>query len=181
MKRFLLTGLCATMALAIFSAVAQAQSPANATTDTTTSGGTSGGTGTGTGTGMRRRGGGEAIEERHAREIIRKYDKDGDHALNAAELAAFFEALHQRVADRGAQTAANASTPSPRSGKRQHSGTPEERAARAIERFDKNGDGKLEAGEVAALLRAVRERLLEEGGGQHPATPGNKPAGTPGT
>ena len=125
------------------------------------------------------------MEEKHAREIIAKYDKDGDHALNATELAAFFEAIHQRVAERRAQKTSNDSTsttPSLGSGKGQHAaGTPQEHAAKAIEKFDKNGDGKLEVGEVAAMLRAIRERLMEGRGGQNPATPGTTARGSTNT
>src|SRR5207248_3182688 len=95
------------------------------------------------GPGARRRAGGP---EEHARQIISKYDKDGDHALNAAELAAFFETLRQRVADhhtpQASSNSGNPSTSSPgaSTGRR----TPQEQAAKAIEKFDKNGDGKLE-------------------------------------
>jgi len=180
MKRFLLSALCAAAALSFFSSASQAQAPANTGTGTGTT--TSGGTGTGsTGTGLggRRRGGSENPEEKHAREIIAKYDKDGDHALNATELAAFFEALRQRVTERRSQLASNnsaSSTPSPSAGAGtgQHAaGTPQEHAARAIEKFDKNGDGKLEVGEVAAMLRAIRERLMQERGGQRRTAPGS--------
>ena len=123
-KRILLSFLCAVAALSLFTVDSQAQAPANSGTGTTSGGGTSSGTGTGPGTGTRRRGGGEGPEEKHAREIIAKYDKDGDHALNATELAAFFEALHQRVEERRSQQASTGSpsttTPSPAAGKARH-------------------------------------------------------------
>ena len=189
MKRPLLSALCAAAALSLFAPDSQAQASNNNGTGTTSSGGTSSGTGASTGTGQRRRGGGEGLEEKHAREIIAKYDKDGDHALNATELAAFFEALHQRVAEHRAQQTSSESsnqststTTSPSAGKGQRAaGTPQEHAARAIEKFDKNGDGKLEVGEVAAMLRAIRERLIQERGGQRRAAPGATPTSTTST
>jgi Ca2+-binding EF-hand superfamily protein len=57
-------------------------------------------------------------------------------------------------------------------------GSPQQHAVRAIEKFDKNGDGKLDAGELVALLTAIRERLGQHQGQGHtppattaPATP----------
>jgi len=176
MKQLLLSALCVAAALTLLTPDSQAQAPSNSSTSTTSSGGTSSGTGASTSAGLRRRGGGEGQEEKRAREIIAKYDKDGDHALNATELAAFFEALRQRVAEHRVQQTSNDSistaTASPSAGTGQHAaGTPQEHAAKAIEKFDKNGDGKLEVGEVTAMLRAIRERLMQERGGQHRAAP----------
>jgi hypothetical protein len=155
MKSFLLPALCALAALSLFTPDSQAQSPGGTGTGTGT--GTTGGTGAGA-----RRRGGAGLEQR-AREIIAKYDKDGDHALNATELAAFFEAMHQRVQERRTQQTSNTTTPN--AGGTQHAaGTPQEHAAKAIEKFDKNGDGKLEAGELEALLKFIREREMQHRG-----------------
>ncbi|MDR3401469.1 MAG: EF-hand domain-containing protein [Chthoniobacter sp.] len=162
MKRFLLSAWCAVAALSLFVPDSQAQSP---------------GTGATGAPAARRHPGG--TPEQHAREIIAKYDKDGDHALNATELAAFFEAIHQRVEERRAQQASNNTpgTPSASAGTGQRAaGSPQQHAAKAIEKFDKNGDGKLDAGELVALLTAIRERL-----GQHRGQgqgPGHTPATT---
>jgi len=162
MKQLLLSAWCAVAALSLFVPDSQAQSPGAA--------------------GARRRPGAGTPEE-HARQIISKYDKDGDHALNAAELATFFETLHQRVAEHRTQQTSNGSpaTPSPSAkagtGPRA-AGSPQDHAAKAIEKFDKNGDGKLDASELAAMLAAIRERLGEHraSGRTPPATP--SPAST---
>jgi len=164
MKRFLLPALCAFAALSLFAPESQAQTPANGS-----------GTGTSTSTGALHRGGAAEGVEKRAREIIAKYDRDGDHALNATELAAFFEAVHQRVEEHRSQsgTASAAST----TVTRPEAHTPLEHAQKAIAKFDKNGDGKLEARELAAMLIALREKMIEHRGagtgrgGPAPATP----------
>jgi len=170
MKQPLLSALCATAVLSFLTSTSQAQSLSGTGTSTgtlstgtlstgtlstgTTKTGVLGGSGVGNG----HHGLGAVGPEQRAREIIARYDKDGDHALNVAELTAFFEAVRQRAAERGTQQASNTT-----SGQPAH-GTPQEHAARAIEKFDRNGDGKLEAGELAALLIAFREHALQHGG-----------------
>jgi Ca2+-binding EF-hand superfamily protein len=135
--------------------------------------------------GHRRGGGGAEGLERRAREIIAKYDKDGDHALNATELAAFFEVVHQRVEERHEQagTATNTSSTTSAAGATGttgiHHGTPLEHAQKAIEKFDKNGDGKLEARELAAMLMAVREREHRGQGGANRVAPSTTTPTTP--
>jgi hypothetical protein len=160
MKRFLLSALCAAAALSLLTADSQAQTPNG-------------------GAGGRRHAG---APEEHVRQIISKYDKDGDHALNATELAAFFDAVHQRVEQHGTPPSGSSTpgTPSPSGRAGRHAaGTAQERATRAIEKFDKNGDGKLDATELVALLHAVRERVTHDGQAPRrgaPATPA--PGGT---
>jgi len=168
MKRFLLSAFCAGAALSLLTPQSRAQTLGNSgglTTGGLTTGGLSPASGLdpgsagGTGTGGRHRGGG--VEER-AREIIKKYDRNGDHALDAAELASFFEAIHHRAEERREQAGGTSSLTSASSGHEAH--TPLEHAQKAIEKFDKNGDGKLEARELAALLMAIREKEKEHGG-----------------
>ena len=186
MKRLLLLSTVAGLALLApqLSAQTTGTGTGSGTTTTPSSGlGSSGGLGTIGGLGGRHRGGAEGVERR-AREIIAKYDKDGDHALNATELAAFFEAVHQRVEERHEQagsaitTSAASTTGTTATG---HHGTPLEHAQKAIAKFDKNGDGKLEARELAAMLMAMRERLEHrgQGGANNRVAPTTTPAAPP--
>jgi hypothetical protein len=174
MQRFVFTALAAATALSLSIPPAQAQSASSptATASATPSPGTGG---PGGGPGGRRRGGANS-PERHAREILAKYDKDGDHALNATELAAFFAAMRERAEGRREQpgttsASTGGATPAPKAnGGLGGHGTPEQHAASAIAKFDKNGDGKLDAGELTAMLIALRERAMERRG----AAPGQK-------
>ena len=184
MNRLLLSASCVAAVLSLFAATAQAQNPAGNGTGAGTAGDSTVGPTAAATAAPRHRGGGP---EEHARQIISKYDKDGDRALNAAELTTFFEVIHQRVAARPGQPASD-STPSPAAKGKDAQPThasPQEHAARAIEKFDKNGDGELDAGEIAALLAAIRDRATEKGGPKQPPAPGQKqatPAATkPGT
>ena len=158
MIRFLLPACCAVAALTLFVPDSLAESP-----------------GTG-GPGARRRAGG--TPEQHAREIISKYDKDGDHALNATELAAFFEVVRQRATEHRTQQTGNLAPGAGTTGRPGHeaTGTPQEHAAKAIEKFDRNGDGKLDANELVALLKAIHEKA-----GQHRGQPVAPATATPAT
>jgi hypothetical protein len=60
--------------------------------------------------------------------------------------------------------------------------TPEQRAEKIIKRWDKDGDGKLDATELTAALAARRERREERWGKRHEqtaTTPAPTPAATP--
>ncbi|MEP6671899.1 MAG: EF-hand domain-containing protein [Chthoniobacter sp.] len=154
MNRLLLSAFCAVTTLSLFVPDAQAENP---------------------GTGTRRRATG--TPEEHVRQIISKYDKDGDHALNATELAAFFEVIRQRVTEHRTEPAGNVTPGTGATGKsgRPALGSPQDHAAKAIEKFDKNGDGKLDAGELVALLTTIREKAgqhrSQKPGPAAPATP----------
>lgn len=73
--------------------------------------------------------------------------------------------MHERAAGRLAAHAASGGTPAPAptsaTGVPAH-GVPEQHAARAIAKFDKNGDGKLDAGELVAMLIAFRQQAKEK-------------------
>jgi hypothetical protein len=161
MKQLLLSASCAVAALSIFAPDLPAQTLGAA------------------GAGTRRHAVG--TPEQHAHEIIAKYDKDGDHALDAMELAAFFEALHHRVAERSKPQTSNSTSGAPGASAGQGAqASPQDRAAKAIEKFDKNGDGKLDAAELAAMLSVVRERVAQHRGQGpgHTAPAATPPPGT---
>jgi Ca2+-binding EF-hand superfamily protein len=64
--------------------------------------------------------------------VLKNFDKDGDGALNADELAA----LEEKMAKRGGGN----------------------RREKMLERFDKDGDGKLSEDERSAMRQAMKER-----------------------
>jgi hypothetical protein len=170
MSRFFLSLLGAVAALSLLGLQSHAQS-----LSTTAPTGTSTGANPGSGLGSSGRHHGAAGEslERRAHEIVKKYDRDGDGALNASELAAFFEAVHQRAEQRHEQGTGSLGSTGTHPG-----GNPQEHAQRAIAKFDKNGDGKLEPREVAAMLR---EHLLHHEGaaGSRRVAPATTPPGAP--
>jgi len=158
MKQFLLSALCAAAALPLLALPARAQSTSSTGSSLATPGlGTSGGPG-----GHRR--GGAVSPEKRAQEIIAKYDKDGDHALNATELAAFFTDLRERMMEHRTQQPASTTSPSSTSNAQPKLGNPQERAAKVIAKFDKNGDGKLDVSELTAALIAQHERAMQRQG-----------------
>lgn len=158
MKQFLLSALCAVAALPLLALPAQAQSlsPTGSATPTPGLGSSSGGFG-----GHRR--GAAVSPEKRAQEIIAKYDKDGDHALNATELAAFFADRERMLQQRTQKTSGTTSASSASTGQPKQ-GNPQERAAKVIEKFDKNGDGKLDVSELTAALIAQHERAMQRRG-----------------
>jgi hypothetical protein len=172
MQRSVLTALCAAAALSLSTSLLHAQTEASTTPTGTPSATPAPNPAAGAGHPGGRRRGAPNGPERHAREIIAKYDKDGDHALNVTELTAFFEAMRERVEARRAQGTTSASaptgTPAPKAGAGLAGhGSPEQHAANAIAKFDKNGDGKLDMSELTAMLATLRERALQrQGSGQ---------------
>ena len=133
------------------------------------------------GAGLAGRHGGDA--KQHAAEVIAKFDKDGDKALNADELAAMFEGLRERSqqhAEKGGTAGhrpgrGGAATAPAGEGKQRAHGDPKQHAQMAVSKFDKNGDGKLDADELAALFTAFRERMQQHRG---KGGTGTKPSAT---
>jgi hypothetical protein len=125
--------------------------------------------------------------QKMAEEFLTKFDKDGDKALNAEELAAGLHALRERMAQRrqhagqsasGAQKTPANSDENSGAGQGNHQGTSMNHVNALIQKFDKNGDQKLDVTELTAMFTAFREHRAEQRGaaGQHAAGNQKPPA-----
>ena len=104
----------------------------------------------------------------NAQNIMRRFDKDGDQKLNREELSALLQALRRQRADAGRQGGGRGGQKKGRGGQQKgrgdrKKGEPGRRPVRVdreklIERFDKDGDGRLNEQERAAAREALRQR-----------------------
>jgi hypothetical protein len=100
-------------------------------------------------------------------DFIAKWDKDGDKMLSATELAAAFTAMRERAQEHRGQQAGGASSGNAPAHTRAGAGagaaakTPQQRAEAFVSKFDKNGDGKLDATELVAGFAELREHIAE--------------------
>ena len=91
--------------------------------------------------------------------MIEKFDKDGDGKLNEEERAAAREFMQERRARRDGE----GGPPWARDGERPQGPNPEMRQ-KMIEKFDKDGDGKLNEEERAAARKFMQERRAQREG-----------------
>ena len=104
----------------------------------------------------------------NAQNLLRRFDKDGDKKLNREELSALLQSLRRQRTDasrqgagRGGQKKGRGDQPRGRGDRNR--GESRRRPARVdreklIDRFDKDGDGRLNEEERAAAREALRQR-----------------------
>ena len=97
-----------------------------------------------------------AKTEAAAEQMIQKFDKNGDGALDAKELGAAIAEHKEQHAKKTGKVA-----------KESKGVTPEA----LIKRFDTNGDGKLNAAELKAMLAAMHEEHHKKVAGPTPNQP----------
>lgn len=100
--------------------------------------------------------GGERGQMPSAAEIIKKYDKDGNGELSAAELEVMLQEQRQRVQQRGGRGGSDMQGRGGRGGQGGQGG----RMSREqiMEKYDANGDGELSEDERAALREDMQKR-----------------------
>ena len=76
-----------------------------------------------------------------AEQMIQKFDKNGDKALDATELGAALAEHREQHAKKTGKPVKETKRPAPEA---------------LIKRFDTNGDGKLDAAELKTMLEALR-------------------------
>ncbi len=103
----------------------------------------------------------KAEMEKHKKEILAKYDKDGDGQLGPEERKAFMEDRRREMGGRGGP--GGPGVPGAPEGGDHPRLNPEERQ-KILEKFDKDGDGKLNEEERKAAFEAHRERIGRERG-----------------
>ena len=104
----------------------------------------------------------------NAQNLLRRFDKDGDQKLNREELSALLQSLRRQRADAGRQAGGRGGPKKGRGDQQKRRGDrargeSRRRPARVdreklIERFDKDGDGRLNEQERAAAREALRQR-----------------------
>jgi Ca2+-binding EF-hand superfamily protein len=103
----------------------------------------------------------KAEMEKHKKEILAKYDKDGDGQLGPEERKAFMDDRRKEMGAPGGPGMPGG--PGGPGGENHPRLTPEERR-KIMEKFDKDGDGKLNEEERKAAFEAHRERIGKERG-----------------